>query len=143
MAPVVSQELNSTLHETFYGVPFAYDSENVIFTCVTRDSNSIAWSSDDYIGSGGLRLEFASVEREGTTRNANSIASAQLVSVSRTDGIVLLVSQLQISVQSTFQISSVTCHNIGKDTINITSFRMAGKLTLMSCRMARINIGKN
>ena len=123
---VSCQQLNNTLHSTEYGVHFAYESETVTFTCVTRGSNSIAWSSDEYIGAD--RMEFASAEREGTTRSAaDSGAIGRLVSVSNENGNVILVSQLQLNVQSTYQIASITCHNIGIDAMNTTTFLMAGK----------------
>ena len=124
---LVAQELTSTLHTTFYGVNFAYVGEIVTFTCVTRGSTLIAWSSDEYIGSGGLRLEFISVDQIGTTRStANGGTVAQLVASTREGGIDTLVSQLNISVQSIYQISSITCHNIGMGTTNTTAFEIAG-----------------
>ena len=122
-----AQELNSTLHSTFYGVNFAYDGEMVTFTCVARNSTLIAWSSNEYIGSDGLRLEFASIERVGTNRFApNFGTTAQLVDSFREDGRVILVSQLNITVPSVYQISSITCHNIGMGTTAMTSFQLAG-----------------
>ena len=121
-----TQELNSTLRFTEYGVPFAFVGETIIFTCRTEMSNSIGWSSSEYVGVN--RLNFASVEPDGTTRPpTDSGAVAQLVSSSRVNGTAILVSQLQITVQSMYQIAFISCHNIGVDKVNTTSFRMAGK----------------
>ena len=125
MVPVSSQELNSTLHSTFYGVHFAYVGETVTFTCVTRGSNGIAWSSDEYIGSGGVRLEFIPIDMEGATQPVGQTV-ATLVRVSYEDGEIILVTQLQISVESTFQTTSITCHSLGNDAVNTISFLTAG-----------------
>ncbi|MCG8621302.1 MAG: hypothetical protein MJE68_04760, partial [Proteobacteria bacterium] len=73
-------------------------------------------------------LDFASVESDGTTRPpTDSGAIAKLISSYRVNGIVILVSQLQITVQSIYQVASVTCHNIGIDTVDTSSFHVAGK----------------
>ena len=123
-----AQELNSTLHTTTTGVLVAYDGETVIFTCETRNSRTIAWSSNDYIGTGGTRLELTDVESEGTYRNASTgRASAVLISVDRSvQGMTILVSQLHIAIVSTYQTSSVTCHSVGGDESNTITFYMRG-----------------
>ena len=118
-----AQELTSTLHSTFYGLNFAYDGERVTFTCVIEGSNSMAWTSDEYIGSD--RLEFISIEPEGTTYRAN-LAVATLVNASNVNGQIILKSRLEIYVSSNFQISSVTCHNIGNEAVNTISFGTTG-----------------
>ena len=124
---LTAQELTSTLHSTFYGVNFAYAGENVTFTCMARESSLIAWSSNEYIGSDGLRLEFASVEPVGSMQSVpGGGTAAQLINSTYEDGIVTVVSQLNVLVQSTYQISSITCHNIGMGTTNTTSFEIAG-----------------
>ena len=124
-----SQELNSTLCLTEYGVPYASVGEVITFICRTERSNSIGWSSKEYIGVN--RVDFASVEPDGTTRPpTESGAVAQLISSYRVNGTVILVSQLQITVQSVYQVASVTCHNIGINTIDTFSFHTTGKVDL-------------
>ena len=122
-----SQELTSTLH--FHcGVHLAFVGETTTFTCETVGSNSIGWSSAEYIGKNGVRLEFASSERNGTIRSSvDSMAIAQLISFSSINGIDKLVSQLQLTAQSKYQVSSVSCHNIGIGTKKTTYFRVAGE----------------
>ena len=79
---VSAQELNSTLHTTITGVPVAYEGEIVTFTCVTRNSGTIAWTSNDYIGTGGNRLELIAADPPGATRLATTgLANATLISV--------------------------------------------------------------
>ena len=130
VVPASSQQLNSTLHSTSHGVHFAYVGEYVVFTCISKGSNSIAWSSDEYIGSGGLRLEFISIDMETTQRIGQTVAT--LTEVFRVEEKVILVSQLQITVQSTHQISSITCHNLGNDTTNTVSFDTAGTINVLA-----------
>ena len=122
--PVSPQDLTSTLHSTVYGLKFAYDGETVTFTCVT-EGNSMAWSSDEYIGSDGNRLEFVSIEREGTTHRAGQ-AVATLVNISDINGLIILKSVLHILVSSAFQISSIRCHSVGSDAVNTITFGTAG-----------------
>lgn len=124
---VVSMEVKvtSTLHSTPDGVNFAYANETVTFTCVTRGSSSMVWTSIDYISTNGGRIEYASIDSEGTSYHAGQTLTT-LVSNSRVNGLVVLESQLQIVVQSNYQVSSVTCHNIGHNTENTTSFETAG-----------------
>ena len=134
--------LTSTLHSTKYGVKFAYASENVTFTCVTRGSSLMAWSSDEYIGSDGLRLEFVSIERKGINRTAG-LAVATLVESSDNNGEITLVSQLRITIYSMYQISSITCHNIGIGTVNTTTFRMAGMDEFFTCMFLLLYANNN
>ena len=121
---VSCQKLTSTLHSTEYGLKFAYDGEIIRFTCVV-EGNSMAWSSDEYIGSDGDRLEFVSIESKGTEYRVGQTV-ATLVNVSNVNGKAILESQLQISAQYTFQISSIRCHNIGSDTVNTILFGTNG-----------------
>ena len=131
------QEINSTLHLTEYGVPYAFVGETVTFTCQTERSNLIGWSSKEYIGVN--RLDFASVEPDGTMRPpTDSGAVAQLIRSYRVDGTVVLVSQLQITVQSVYQVASVTCHNIGINAVDTISFHIAGKVDLHYHRVGRL-----
>ena len=122
---VKSQELNSTLHSTIFGLPIAFTNEDVNFTCVIRQSNNMRWTSEQYIGTGGRQLEFASVEPVGSTRTApgNNQTVAKLISVSDS----VIISQLHIRIQSsTFPIASVQCHDTGVGTNASIRFRLAG-----------------
>ena len=129
---VSAQELNSTLHSTAYGVSIAYTDEMVVFTCVVRRSNSMAWTSEEYIGTGGQRLELSAAEPVGTRYSAvgNNQTVAELISA-RIDEII--VSQLHIRIKSNYSIASVLCHNINADTENSTTFLLAGIILLSRC----------
>ena len=122
---VEAQELNSTLHSTEYGVNFAYINETVTFTCWTKGSSLMGWSSKEYIGEGGVRFEFVSVDWVGTTRSAGQTV-ARLSNVSNVSGLITMVSELQISVQSVYQIATIKCHNFGNNTAKTISFQITG-----------------
>ena len=119
---VVSQDLNSTLYSTISGVLVAFTNENVVFTCVARGSNHMGWSSDEYIGTGGRRLEFISTNAPGTNRTSGD-TRAQLVSASVDQ---FIISQLFISIVSSIPVASVQCQNIGAGTMTFRSFELAG-----------------
>ena len=123
-------ELTSTLHLAEAGehsLYYAYTGEMVTFTCVVRGSNSMAWSSDEYIGTD--RLEFSSLVHEGTTRmppvdNGGTIAEFVNSFVDRTVSVV--VSKLHITIQSSNRTSSIVCHNLGNESSSSISFDVAG-----------------
>ena len=84
----------------------------------------MGWTSEQYIGTGGRRLEFVLVDPVGRTIPVGGTV-AELVSKLETDGVI--VSQLRIRIQSsTFPIASVQCHNIGADTHTSFRFQLAG-----------------
>ena len=125
-----SQELTSTLHSTLYGVQIAYVDEMIIFTCVVRGSDNMAWTSKEFIGTGGRELPFAAAEPEGSVQRAigNSQTVATLVTAVNT-GDIMIVSELRIIITSTHPLASVQCISRGADvvTVNSTSFQLAGK----------------
>lgn len=126
-ASVSAQQLSSTLHITVTGVQVVYDGEIVNFTCVTRNSSIIAWSSDDYIGTQGTRLELIAAESLGTTKIASTgLANATLISVNESTPERILVSMLRIRITSRYQSSSVTCHSVGTGGSDTIKFYMAG-----------------
>ena len=85
----------------------------------------MAWTSEEYIGTGGQRLELSAAEPVGTRYSAvgNSQTVAELVSA-RIDDII--VSQLHIRIKSNYQTASVQCHNINGGTVNSITFLLAG-----------------
>ena len=126
---LLAQELNSTLHSTVYGAPIAYTDETVIFTCVVRGSNSMAWTSEEYIGTGGQRLELSAAEPVGTRYSAvgNNQTVAELISATIDE---IIVSQLHIRIKSNYFIAAVKCHNINANTVTSITFLRAGMSVL-------------
>ena len=129
---VSAQELSSTLHTTITGVPVAFEGEIVSFTCETRNSGNLAWSSNDYIGTGGNRLELIAADPQGTSRTVQTgLANATLIRVDQS--VPILVSELHVRVVARYQTSSVTCHNIGTDETSNITFYVAGMQALCNC----------
>ena len=102
--------------------------DSVNFTCITRGSQSLAWSSNDYIGQNGEFLTFASLH-VGQTRTANNYTYAQLLSSSMENSQTVLVSRLYIIVQPNFTISMVVCHSLGTNEMKTISFDLSGVYT--------------
>ena len=105
----------------------------ISFTCVTNGSASLAWSSDDYIGQGGVQLEFASYHDPGRiARNRASPIGTQAILVSKeieeneTQGI--LESQLNIVVTSDYQITIINCLHVNTGSQETTRFQLLGML---------------
>ena len=67
-----------TLSSNLTGEPLC-PGEIVIFTCETRGSAILAWTSDEYIESDGTRMELATFNDVGDTRtspiNSNTVAT--------------------------------------------------------------------
>ena len=103
----------------------------IMFTCVTNGSASHAWSSDDYIGQGGVLLEFASYHDPGRiARNRASPIGTQAILVSKeieeneTQGI--LESQLNVIVTSDYQNPTIECLHVDTGYQEDTSFQLLG-----------------
>ena len=120
----LSQELNSTLHSTFYDVQVAYVDEMVTFTCVIKGSNSMAWTSDEYIGVRDS-LEISTSDSAGHTITAltNDQTVAMLVAATRDE---VIISKLRIRIKSDYPVASVQCVNANRNTMTSISFRLAG-----------------
>ena len=88
------------------------------FTCETRGSYILVWSSDEYIGSSGTQLEFLTIDIVGRVLvspiNPNTFAT--LISNTIEDGVRVLVSTLRIRALSQFLNSSVTCTSLNTAT---------------------------
>lgn len=103
----------------------------ITFTCVTNGSASLAWSSDDYIGRGGIQLEFASFDNPGKiARNRISPIGTQASLISKeieenkTQGI--LESQLNVIVTSDYLNPSIKCLSVDTGIQETTSFQLLG-----------------
>ena len=120
-----NQVLDNSLHSTVDGIPVAYVGERVVFTCVVRGSNSMAWTSGEYIGTGVQRLELSAGDVVGTnyTAVANNQTIATLVNATINE---FIISRLQITIKPDYQIASVRCLNINTNTATSATFFRAG-----------------
>ena len=113
--------LNSTLNAEHVARP----QGTIIFTCITRGSPILEWFSEEYIGTGGDRLQVLS----GSDRNTSSItpdAIATRISVTTENGIVIIVSELRIIASIRFPEATVSCSN-GSPKKNNVTFRTVGE----------------
>ena len=97
----------------------------ILFTCTTNGSSTLAWSSEDYIGS-GRQLEFRSIDENGTIKISafNPETFATLTAIN-TNGPVL-TSILRIIPRPTTPNISISCTNAGGETSTVT-IPLAGK----------------
>lgn len=110
----------------------AFSNENITFTCKVSGSNALEWSSDQYIGTGGHRLEFIAADTEGNTLNSGE-------TVAILDRVILdtvIVSRLFIRIQSTIPSASVRCQDGGTGAMTSITFRLAGMCTRRGCLLS-------
>lgn len=98
----------------------------VVFTCAVKGSNSITWTSDEYIGA-NQPLTLVSAEPVG--HEVRAVGNDQTVAVLRnatTD--VIIISELHVRISSAYPVASVQCVNSGTSTnpTTSTSFFLAG-----------------
>ena len=107
----------------------ACPGDRLNFTCRTRDSPILAWSSDEYIGQNNP-LEFLIIDDPGVVRlsSVDPNTVAVLMSVSYENGIPIITCNLSIAVLSSIvdHNHSVMCMNVGVGTMHITTFTHAG-----------------
>ena len=121
----LAQTVNCTLCQNLFACP----GDVLYFTCVTKDSSSLEWSSEVYIGEGGARLNITSDTQHHVHNHNNSRAVARLLNSSIVNGTPMLTSTLTITVLwSSVESSphSVTCHNVDVGTHSSVYFEMAG-----------------
>ena len=127
ISPVaIAQSLTSTLVDG----QFACLGSRVTFTCVTRGSGGIAWTSDTYIGPNGAQLAFvADFDNQGDTQTSPSNADtvATLTRKQEDQGVTVLESTLSINPLPDPQNASVTCIHTASGQRDTISFQVIGK----------------
>ena len=106
-------------------VSIVYQGQGIVFTCVTRGSPILAWSSDDYVGTGGILLEFLSINLPGFTQGAMDNTFAVLKSVDSES--LVLESELHLTVSSSFPTSTVACLGVNTGLSDNITFHVSGK----------------
>ena len=120
IAGIVIESVNSgadlvTLNITLNSGNIVRPGDNITFICTTIGSSIIAWSSDEYIGIGGVRLELFAFT---TSRESSQISTATAILLNTTynsEGDIVLTSTLSLIAMGIPYIS-VTCVNIGRET---------------------------
>ena len=119
---VTSQPMLTRLSSVEQACP----GSTILFACTTTGSSTLAWSSEDYIGS-DRQLQFRSIDDNGTVENSafNPETIATLTAVNNTDGPILM-SILRIIARSTTPNISISCITADGGTSTLT-ISLAGK----------------
>ena len=97
------------------------------FTCTTRGSLTIAWRSEEYVETGGTRLEFDAFRDINSTERSPIHRDTVATFISRADegDVAVLKSQLRVVASSDFPTSTVMCiHSNGS--LDTVSFQLLG-----------------
>ena len=125
-----AQQVNNTLRERLTTCP----GDRLNFICETRDSDILAWSSDEYIGQSNL-LEFLAIDDRGTSKSVYPNTTAILINTTHEHtGVLVIKCRLSITVLPSIDHQaghSVTCINVGVGTRNVTTFYLAGILIIL------------
>lgn len=124
---------NVTINSTISSEQPVCPGNQVNFTCETRGSDIIAWTSIEYISplTGGTRIEFSAFD-VGVIRRIDKNTVATLVSAADDiKNVSSLISLLIIKVSPLYRNPSITCLHVGR-LINATvSFVVPGKLSTL------------
>ena len=119
-----SVSLTNNLNE----VNIAYEAQTVTFRCIIQGTGTIlTWISDDYIGSGGVVLQFASLHSPGwnASNSLNPTTVATLISANTVNGVTVIESELRIIASVQYPTSSVSCRVDNYGELNTAMFRKA------------------
>ena len=114
----------------------AYDAQNVTFRCTTQGNATVlTWFSENYIGSAGAILEFASVHTPGrietSSTNPNTTAVLMNVTTDTDTGETVIVSELYVRASLQYPNSSVGCRVNGSPNTTIFSKADASIMLLL------------
>jgi hypothetical protein len=123
---VSCQVITSTLLDGNFACP----GREVVITCATNTSLVVAWSSDEYIGTGGLQLEVTSIDSVGTRIQSTINPSAFAELTMKTGGLVT-ESQLHILVSRDIPMTTVTCSDVSSGFTSYLSFELLRKCTVL------------
>jgi hypothetical protein len=100
----------------------AYSGQKVTFTCtvniVVNHDIVITWRSEDYIGRGHDVLQVTSKDPEGTTDHKLTTA-VMLINRTQSNGMVTIVTELQLIASAMYFSSQVGCKPNGHETVMI------------------------
>ena len=107
----------------------ACDGDTLIFTCMTRNTQNLVWNTSNkaYIHD---REEVLVNDKVGTVRQVqvNPNVTVRVVQTLRNASHTIIMSELNIVVQSKFGMSTVICTNSGLEKSASTAFYISGIL---------------
>ena len=111
----------------------AYDQQRVIFNCVTRGSGVHDWSSNEYIDQHGIPMQILSLDQAQESvkptipSNSNHDTVGKRVNLTDDNGVIVIESELRITVSMQFPNATVTCGVNGGGTAKEITFSTIGK----------------
>ena len=125
-------QLVSTFHniQLTSSLPYgqgACPGDTIMFTCITYGSASHAWISEEYIGTGGLQLEFATYHNPGEIASNAAEPDTYAELLVRNETLRVLKSQLHVTVTSSHPSANVSCLFVDTHEQNTTGFQLLGK----------------
>ena len=98
--------------------------QQLIITCATTESASMAWSSEEYIGIGGVQLEYDTMNNAVGRIQVSGVTPTTFANLTMVNPSAFeLESQLHMTVLDNITPFTVTCHNSGNGiSKNITFF---------------------
>lgn len=106
----------------------AYNGQRVTFTCRITNSEILEWTSNEYIGTGGDRLQFLRIDPIGTIIKTSPTTVATLINSYTENRVTVMVSELHIIVSAHYAMSTVTCGNNGEGPHETINFQTVGKV---------------
>ena len=110
--------------------------QKIVFTCTTRYSDILQWSSIEYISSEGQTIEIRlnNTLMKGVSKGN---ACAQLTNFTVVDGVMTMESELYITVSSQYPTATVSCDNGGHGSKKSITFGMFQAPVTISVRMLK------
>ena len=121
-----AQAVNCTLRQNLYACP----GDTLYITCVTKDTHSLSWISEDYIGV--AQLNISSHYHHKAYNYSDSRVVAMLTNTYTVNETLMLTSVLVVTVLPSIMdhMHTITCLNVDIGTTSSIPFEMAGTCTL-------------
>ena len=120
----ISALQNVTLTSTLTDGLVAYGEQEIVFTCTTRGSSILQWSSNEYISRDGNNIQVYNGTLGSDVQRGS--AHATLVRASFESGVLVLVSELRIRVSTLHPTATVECNNNGHGSSRTITFNSIG-----------------
>ena len=112
----------------------ACPAEKVIFNCTVTESRILIWSSNEYIGTGGIQLEFSTANRIGdkVTSQVNQNVFATLTNIINNGETIKLQSELHIVSNQSSVVSCLTVNTGSRRSRNLDVLSIGRFISLWS-----------
>ena len=120
----------------------ACPGESITFMCIVSGSRTLFWSSNEYISTGGIQLEFTTSDRVGKRLNSsvNPDTFAILTNVVNDGKTTLLQSELHIVTNQSSIVSCLTVNSRMSITFNVLSDGMCNEVLVYYFVLELLNL---